>query len=184
MTSPDVWKDRFTFPQLFEGYVKGLGERFTPALRAKLKAAGLDLDKPPPAIPAVDVPKYMDLIVNEVWPGMARDEQLHRLGRAYVEGWPQGLLGAAATRMLRLIGPKRALLRLDRVFSTTNNFNKATTQLVNEQEALITVNDVQEMPTYWVGIFEASLELFDDRGQVTVEAVRPPEATFRVRWGL
>lgn len=182
MATDDVWKDRFAFSSLIEGYMKGLGDKFTPALKAKLKAAGLDVAKMPPAVPALEMPKYMFLIVDEVWPDEPRVEQLRLLGLAAIRGWSHGLLGSAVCGVLRLIGPRRTLTRLDRAFQTTNNFNRATTEFVSDKEALITVNDVQEMPSYWVGIFEAGVEILKLEGTVQVDSQTFPGATIRIKW--
>ena len=71
---------------------------------------------------------------------------------------------------------------IDRAFSTTNNFNRAKTEFLGEHEALVTINDVQGMPSYWVGILEAGMELLGVTGTVVVDSQRPPEATLRVTW--
>jgi uncharacterized protein (TIGR02265 family) len=182
MGNPDVWKDRFAFPSLIEGYIKGLGDRFTDETRRKLKAAGLDVTKMPPAIPALEMVPYMEIIASTAWPDEPRLEQLRLLGLAAIRGWKTGLLGSATSAMLRLIGPQRTLTRLDRAFSTTNNFNRAKTELVGTKEALVTVNEVQDMPSYWQGIFEAGLEILGLEGTVVVVNQAPPEATFRLTW--
>jgi uncharacterized protein (TIGR02265 family) len=182
MASEEIWKDRFAFSSLLESYEKGLGKRLTPTLREKLKVAGLDLEKLPPAIPAQEMPKYMDIIVAEVWPDTPREQALRELGLCVIRGWQQGLLGAAAAQMLRLIGVQRTLTRLDRAISTTNNFNKTSTVFVNSNEALITVNEVQNMPSYWRGILEAGLEILAVEGEIALESFHPPQATFRAKW--
>ncbi len=174
--------ERLVFPSLLDGYVKGLGPKFTAETRAKLKAAGLDMDRLPPAINASAMIPLMHLIANGAFPMEPRDEQLRLLGLSAIRGWQSGLLGSAAAAMIRVIGPVRALTRLDRAFSTTNNFSKAKTQLLGPKEALVTINDVQEMPSYWVGIFQAALELLGLEGTVVVDHQMPPEATFRITW--
>lgn len=182
MASDDVWKDRFAFPSLIEGYIKGLGERFSDETRRKLKAAGLDVAKMPPAIPARQMIPYMEIVASTAWPEQPRTEQLRLLGLCAIRGWQSGLLGSAASAMIRLIGPQRALTRLDRAFSTTNNYSRARTEFLGPKEALITVNDVQEMPTYWQGIFQAGVELLHLEGTVVIDHQMSPEATFRVTW--
>lgn len=177
-----VWKDRFVFPSLIEGYIKGMGPRFTEKARARLKAAGLDVNKMPPAIPALDMEKYTRIFGEEGWPDEPPLEQLRLLGFNAIRGWQTGMLGKAATAMLRLIGIERSITRLDRAFSTTNNFSKATSVLVNKNEALITVNEVQDIPSYWIGIFEAALELLGREGTVQLESQTGPVGVFRVKW--
>jgi|GEM_PF-2828070 uncharacterized protein (TIGR02265 family) len=182
MSSEDPWNNRFVYPSLFDGFRKGLGERFTAQTCEKLKAAGLDVEHLPPAIPARDMAKYKEIITLGAWPELPEHERLRLLGLWMIRGWQRGLLGSAATRLLRLLGPKATLSRLDRVFSTTNNFSHARTEFVGEREALIVVNDVEDQPTYWVGIFEAGLEILGLDGAVSVVLHRPGEATFRVSW--
>jgi uncharacterized protein (TIGR02265 family) len=182
MGNPEVWKDRFVFPSLIEGYIKGVGDRFTDETRRKLKAAGLDVTKMPPAIPALEMVPYMEIVASTAWPDEPRIEQLRLLGLAAIRGWKTGLLGSATAAMIRLIGPQRALTRLDRAFSTTNNFNRAKTELIGAKEALVTVNDVQNMPSYWQGIFEAGVEILGLEGTVVLDHQTPPEATFRITW--
>ncbi|MGV3619739.1 MAG: DUF2378 family protein [Archangium sp.] len=177
-----VWKDRFVFPSLIEGYIKGLGPKFTERTKARLKAGGLDVDKLPPAIPAVDMEKYTRIFASEAWPDEPEVEQLRMLGLSAIRGWQTGMLGKAATAMLRLIGIERSITRLDRAFSTTNNFSKARSVLVNKNEALITVNELQDIPSYWIGIFEAALELLGREGTVVLESRNGPEGVFRVTW--
>lgn len=174
--------ERLVFPSLIEGYQKGIGERFDAALKAKLKARGLDVAKLPPAVPANDMLGHMRVIGAHVWPDQPEVEQLRLLGLSAIRGWSTGLLGSAASAMIRLVGPRRTLGRLDRAFSTTNNFNRAKTEFVGEHEALVTINDVQGMPSYWVGILEAGMELLGVTGTVLVDSQRPPEATLRVTW--
>lgn len=174
--------ERLVFPSLIEGYMKGLGPRFDDALKRKLRANGLDVEKLPPAIPANEMLRHMRTIAAHAWPDEPELEQLRLLGLSAIRGWSTGLLGSAASAMIRLVGPRRALNRLDRAFSTTNNFSKAKTEFVGEREALVTINDVQGMPSYWVGILEAGMEILGVRGTVVVEAERAPEATLRVTW--
>lgn len=178
----EIPRDRFVFPSLIEGYIKGLGPLFSEETRKKLKAAGLDVAKMPPAIPAREMIPYMEIVAATAWPQAEKAEQLRLLGLSAIRGWQTGLLGSAAAAMIRIIGPVRALSRLDRAFSTTNNFSRAKTELVSPKEALVTINDVQGMPTYWQGIFQAALELLALEGTVVVDHQVPPEATFRLTW--
>lgn len=177
-----VWSDRYVFPSLIEGYIKGMGPRFTVKLRTRLKVAGLDVDKLPPAIPGLDMEKYMRIMAEEGWPDEPRVEQLRLLGLSAIRGWQTGLLGKATSAMIRVIGVERAISRLDRAFSTTNNYSKATSELLGNNTALITINDVQEMPSYWLGILEAALEVLGREGTVVLDSQTSPQGTFRVTW--
>jgi uncharacterized protein (TIGR02265 family) len=87
-----------------------------------------------------------------------------------------------ASALLRLVGPQRTLTRLDRAFRTSDNFTHAVTQVLDQHSALISINEVQGFPTYWVGILEGGLEVLGREGTVTLEKVEPPGATLRVKW--
>ncbi|MFZ5444487.1 MAG: DUF2378 family protein [Myxococcota bacterium] len=174
--------ERLIFPTLIEGYMKGLGPRFDEALKKKLKARGLDVTRLPPAIPADEMTGHMRVIAAHAWPDEPEAEQLRMLGLSAIRGWSTGAIGSAASALIRLIGPKRALARLDRAFSTSNNFNRSQTELIGDDEALVTINDVQGMPSYWLGILEAAIEIVGRTGTVIVERQNPPEATFRLKW--
>jgi len=175
-------QERYSFPSLVEGLLRGLGPRFTLETKKKLNAAGLNVDRLPPAIPSAEMTRHMELMAREAWPDEPRIEALRLLGVHLIRGWQNTLLGSATAKMLQLIGPHRTLKRLDRVFSTTNNFSRATTELVDDKVALVTINDVLGMPSYWQGILEAGLELLGLEGTVTSESQEPPQGTFRLVW--
>ena len=100
-----------------------------------------------------------------------------------LRGWQKGLLGAAATQMLRLIGPRRTLLQLDRAFATTDNSSKSTTEFVRETRALVRVHDPNAFPNSWVGIMQAGVEMLGVDGTVTLEpSSTPHEVVMRVKW--
>lgn len=179
---PERWKNYFVFPAIYDGYERGLGKLWTEDVRRALMNAGLNLDKMPPAIPLADNIRYIKVLAKAVWPNEPPLEQERLLGYHGISGWKNGLLGSAVSSMLKLVGPQRTLTRLDRAFATTNNFNKAKTEFVGPREALVTINEVHDMPSYWVGVFEAGIDLLGLKGTVVTESHKPPEATFRIRW--
>ena len=175
-------EERFVFPSSVDGLLKGLGPRVTPELKAHLKARGLDVDNVPPAFPVAEWSPHLRTTAIFAWPDETEDEALRLLGLHFIRGWQNTPLGSAASMMLRVLGPARTLTRLDRAFRTSDNFTRATTELVGTHEALITVNEVQGVPTYWVGILQGGLEVLHRKGEVTLHAYTPPGATLRVRW--
>jgi uncharacterized protein (TIGR02265 family) len=173
---------RVVFGSLYEGFVQGLGPRLTAEVRAQMKAEGLDFDKLPPALPAADSIRYTRRLAILAFPDEPEVEALRLLGLHAIRGWQQTILGSAAAAMLRLIGPHRTLKRLSRAFQTTNNYSQATSEVVSDKEALVIVNDVDTMPSYWQGIFEAGLELLRLEGTVQLERLDGPQGTFRLKW--
>ncbi len=179
MSTPE---GRFIFPSAIEGILKGLGPLVKPELLAHLKAHGLDVERLPPAISAEQWPQRLEDIAVITWPGVSRDEALHRLGLQFVRGWQRTALGSAASALLRLLGPARTLTRLDRAIRTSDTFTRAETTLDGPNAARVRITDVQGCPTYWVGVLEAGLEFLGRTGTVALDRVDPPGATFLVTW--
>lgn len=175
-------EERFVFPSSVEGLLKGLGDKATPALKAQLKARGLDVEKLPPAIPVAEWSPHLITCATFAWPDVSEDEAMRLLGLHFIRGWQNTALGSAVSVMLRVLGPARTLSRLDRAFRTSDNFTRATTEILGPGEALISINEVQGHPTYWIGVLQGGLEVLDRRGTVTMQASNPPGATFRMHW--
>ena len=173
---------RFIFPAAAEGMLKGMGPRATPEFKAHMKKAGLDFDKIPPAIPIETWTPFMRAAAAFAWPQEAEDEAMRLLGLHFIRGWKNTAIGSATSMMLRVLGPRRTLTRLDRAFRTSDNFTRAVTELVGSNEALVSINEVQGSPTYWIGILQGGLEVLGRDGSVTVHHVKLPGATLRVTW--
>ena len=175
-------QERYVFPSSVDGLLKGLGPLATPALKQHLKNNGLDVEKLPPAIPVAQWSPHLVSMAVFTWPNESRDEAVRLLGLNFIRGWKQTLMGSAVASLLRVVGPARTLTRLDRAFRTSDNFTRAETQLLDANTARIVINEVQGVPTYWVGILQGGLELLGREGEVTLEKYDNPGATLRVTW--
>lgn len=173
---------RYIFPSSVDGMLKGLGPLATPELKAHLKQHGLDVDNVPPAIPVELWSPHLERTARFAWPNETRDEALRLLGLHFIRGWKNTAMGAAVSGLLRLIGPARTLSRLDRAFRTSDNFTHSKTELLGSNEALISINEVQGFPTYWVGIIQGGLEVLGREGTVTIDKAELPGITMRVIW--
>jgi len=175
-------EERFVFPSSVEGMLKGLGEKATPELKAHLKLHGLDVERLPPAFPVAQWTPHLRNCATFAWPDVSEAEAMRLLGLHFIRGWQHTALGSAVSMMLRVLGPKRTLTRLDRAFRTSDNFTRAHTELLGANEALVSINEVQGSPTYWIGILQGGLEVLNLKGTVTLHAEAPPGATFRMLW--
>lgn len=173
---------RLAFSTSIEGLLRGLGPKVTEGTRRKLLALGLDVHRMPPAIPAELMPRIFSVIAEDIWPHAPVDERLRLLGLHFVQGWQRTLLGKAGATFLRIIGPHRTLSRLDRAFRTSDNYTCSSAAFVGPKEALLTISDVDGLPTYWVGVLEGGLELLRLKGIVTLEAHPRPDALYRITW--
>ncbi len=173
---------RYVFPSSVDGLLKGLGPLATAELKAHLKEHGLDVTRLPPAIPVAEWSPHLKRAALYAWPTEPEDEALRLLGLHFIRGWKSTAMGAAASALLKLVGPARTLSRLDRAFRTSDNFTHAVTTILGANEALVSINEVQGYPTYWIGILQGGLEVLGCEGTVTVDKVEAPGATLRVTW--
>jgi uncharacterized protein (TIGR02265 family) len=177
-----VPSERVVFNSTIEGLVRALGADLTPALSAKLKAAGLDLSKPlPPGWEPARVHGWLELVATEVSPDLSRDEALRRLGRRFIEGWRSTLLGGAAAGVMKVLGSRRALQRVGRAFRTGDNFTDSVVDFVGPTEAVITVTG-QPFPAYVQGILEAGAAMVGVEGVVVIEDVKGEVVKLRMTW--
>ncbi len=173
---------RYVFATSVECLLRGLGTRATPELRARLRERGLDIARLPAAISVEEWTPQLIFISEQVFPGVPRGEALYSLGRHFMLGWKQSLMGSAISSLLRVVGPVRSLPRLERAFRTSNNFVKARTELLDAHSARIHLNDVYTLPEYWAGVIHGGLTIIGREGEVTVEKFEHPGCTLFVRW--
>jgi uncharacterized protein (TIGR02265 family) len=152
-------EQRQVYVQVVEGLLQhGLKGRISPRLRERLRQAGVDLDRP--LLPLYPVPLWarcMQIIVEEVYPGMTKVEAFGHLARAHVEGYGATLLGRAVMGVMRVLGPKRMVLRLPEVLRATDNYTEATLKELGPARYEIRFNSSLEAPGYVEGLLEALL---------------------------
>jgi uncharacterized protein (TIGR02265 family) len=115
---------------VFKHTVEGL---FFQALKGKVSArikqrvrdeAKIDLDKIEPAVPLTRWNRSFEICAEELFPGERAEVALERMGRMMTHGYFETFLGRAVAGVLKVIGPARALKRLDRSFRSGNNYSE------------------------------------------------------------
>ncbi|MBL9039778.1 MAG: DUF2378 family protein [Archangium sp.] len=174
----------YVFPTAVEGLIRAVGDDLTPALKAQLRALELDLDRPfPPAWRGALFPQWVEACATAVFPAASRDEALRQLGRRFVSSWQATLLGSATAVLMRTIGPKRALTRIERAFRTGDNFTRVEVEHLDDGATRLRFSDAQGMPTYYVGILEGgSVMVGANNSRVELEASEPPSAVLMMRY--
>jgi uncharacterized protein (TIGR02265 family) len=87
---------------------------------AKLKVAGLDLNRPVmPGYPADDFQRWVRLAAAHIDPHLPLEEAVKLLGRRSVPGLEDTLIGRALSSGLKLIGLRRVMERVQRIFRNT-----------------------------------------------------------------
>ena len=180
MTEQDV-----VFGNTVDGlFHKRLGARITPALRQQLKAEGLDLDAPlQSAYPRVRYFHFVQLAADALFPGTSRDAALEELGRQFMHGYAETLVGRAALAMGRLLGPRRMLARMGHNMRTSNNYLQVRFSEHGPADVELWLSETSGVPSYFRGVLAAGTELCGGHDvQVAVAGGEGRAASFRVRW--
>lgn len=175
--------EKLIFAQTIEGLIRSLGEELTPQVTHGLRQRGLDLSAALlPAYPLSVWIEVLSFVARERHPDLASDEAVAAVGRDFMDGYAQTLVGRAMVPMMRLIGPRRTLARVTRQFRTGNNFSDTRLTEVSATEYQLWVNEVQ-LAGWYVGILSRGLELAGGR-DVKVELLQRDAGagSFRVRW--
>lgn len=173
------------FDHTVEGlFLVALRGRLSPATEASLRRAGLDLSKKlQPAYPFEVWKRCLEIVVTDLHPRLSRAEAWRKLGRAIIEGMSQRVMGRALVRVSRLLGPLRALRRLDHILNTADNYVEARVTERSRTCIEVWINEVMGQPTYYQGILEASLVMTGTEvGQVELISLDGFGATYRVSW--
>ncbi len=173
------------FSRAVEGtFIKGIGPHLSPALKAKLRAEGLDLDRPLlPAYPAKDFHRWLDMAVTDAFPGEPRHDALRKAGRRVIESLLDSMIGRALAAGLKVFGPKNTMRRLERVFRNNNNYMELTVTDTGERAARVQINQVWGLPHFYQGVFEAGMELTGAKNiRVQIQPSPPPGMLMHVEW--
>ena len=154
-------EQRYVYAQVVEGLLAhGLSGRVSPRLKARLREAGVDLDRPLlPTYPVGLWLRCLHLIVEETWPGLPPEQAFPRLAAAHVEGYGRTLIGRAVYGVMRLLGPRRLVLRLPQTLRATDNYTRV--ELVERDATTFEMRMNSELPCpgYSESLFESLLRV-------------------------
>src|SRR5687768_1429156 len=94
------------FPDAVESlWIKGLGNRISPELKAELHAKGLDLGPPLKAgYPAEMITQVTYHAARKLFPELTLEQGCYRMGEVAVDQFAYSLLGRALFPMLKVFG--------------------------------------------------------------------------------
>jgi uncharacterized protein (TIGR02265 family) len=173
------------FSQTVEGLFRALAPLSDEAC-ARFRALGIDPKKPlAPAYPVDQWLKLMKAAAEVRDPHAPLGAALEALGRAFVDGYGETMIGKAMLAALRVMGPKWALTRLRRSLSTGSNFFESTAEQLGPGEVEVWLNRVT-WPEWYFGILGRGLEHAGAKNVrvslVSHDAVSKG-AKLRVQWG-
>ncbi|MCP3098239.1 TIGR02265 family protein [Myxococcus sp. K15C18031901] len=152
---------RFVYAQVVEGLLEhGLNGRVSPRLKARLKEAGVDLGRPLlPTYPVLLWLRCLHIIVEETWPGLPPEQAFPRLAAAHVEGYGRTLIGRAVYGVMRLLGPRRLVLRLPQTLRATDNYTRVELTEKDPTTFEMWMNSALPCPGYSETLFESLLRV-------------------------
>lgn len=158
-------------------------ELLTPATRAHFAALGIDADAPK------DVPpeRWWKLVqyAAELQNAESLDLALLELGRDMVRGYQDGVIGTALFLAMRLMGVKRALIRMADHFRTADSITRVETVDEGERQVsvLMTAEGGLPFPTYTQGVLLEGLDRVGAKDPVVSWSRVGEGVRFRLSWG-
>ena len=164
------------FEHVFEGlFLRGLRSQLSDELKAALKAQGLDLSQRlRPAYPAPVLRGCIRAAAKLLYPEMPHGEGICQIGRAFFRGYVDTFIGRATLAVLRLIGPRRTLERMQRNFRTGNNYIETRFTTLAPQHVELWFNVTGDLALYCQGILEHGAELI---GAKNTRVVQRPDVS-------
>ena len=145
------------FASTVEGLLRALGSKLDERAKAKFAELGLPLTGKLPATCPRDVwtrvSHYAGALLS---PSLPPEAQRVALGHAFIDGYAETLVGRALLATMRVLGPKRALARLERSFMTGNNYSKA--ELREGPDGIFLIIGNAPYPEWYQGMVEKALE--------------------------
>ena len=182
MKTPDT---RLIYSVTVQGlFHLALAGRLSARAREELRAAGLDLDQD--LLPAYAITTWLrclDIVLQDVWPGVPREDAWRQLGRLLIEGLTSTMLGRVMVAAARAMGPRQALSQFNRAFRGSDNYVELRLTERAPSVCELWINDILGRPDYYVGILEKSLEMMAAREpRVTVLRHDAPACVFLLEW--
>ncbi len=154
--------DRLIFSQTVEGlFLRALKGRVTERMFDRLAAeAGMELRKPlKPGYSMTEWSRSIRIAAEELYPELERAEAYELLGAALTQGYFDTLIGAAMATMLRLIGPARAIRRVERSLRSGNNYSVSHLVEHSASHFEIHTNETGELRDNLRGVIRKGMEV-------------------------
>lgn len=171
------------FSQAVEGLLRALGNRLDDGAKDHLRALGLDVRaRLEPAYSLAVWTQVMRYASTLVAPGRPPPEQMFELGRRFIEGYAETIVGRAMLTALKVLGPRRTLERMSRNFRSGNNYTQTKLEALGPTDFTLWFNEVKE-PEFYRGMLSAGVDRSGAK-VVTVKTLNHDAtgATFSVKW--
>ncbi|MDQ3263528.1 MAG: DUF2378 family protein [Myxococcota bacterium] len=169
MTSPGAEPGAIYRQVLDTLFDRVLRQRMTPALKAELARAGLDLDAPlPPQYGTAKWKPAIESIASHLFPGQGAPRAQLQLGRLLVDEYRQTGWGLATVTLARMLGPRQLLLRAHALMSAPGKVEFTRLQELEEDDFELWLKHIAVSASFTEGLLVSGLEASGASG-VTVK---------------
>jgi len=134
------------------------------------------------AYPVAQYTALMARLAAVRFPDASPGERFLLLGRAFIEGYQQTMMGRALLRLMAVLGPRRVLSQATRNFRSACNYSRAEVKELGPCHFEMMVYPVAN-PGWHVGIVTAGLQVAGAKNvRMDLTSHMGEEATFDIRW--
>ena len=166
--------ERVVFGHSVEALLRTLDESTRARLTPELTKLGFGAGKALQTAYSLDTYiALLDLFAQSLFAGMERDAAFVEVGRTFMRGYSNTMMGRALMALMRVAGPRRALERITRNFRTANSFSEVFSERVSESCYRVRCSYVLR-PGFYQGIIGTGLEIAGAQGvTVALESAEP-----------
>lgn len=167
MTSPETTENG-----LFEGlFVRALDAQGP--LEQELRERGFDRRRPRARYTSQVFRDCLEVARRHRYPDLTPAEGLRALGRDFIAGFRQTILGSVMTAALPLLGPRSMLTKVPARLQRLRSDMIVTVEQRSPDDFVLTAQDPQPVGDFFVGALEAGLRLAGAHGATVTSMARP-----------
>lgn len=164
-------------------FIKGLGQRLTPDVKKTIRTEGIDLDRLLPGYPVAQVVRALRRVLPSLYPGVDEVEALRSIGASSMQGYNETFIGRAAVQVLKLVGVRRALQKLQTSMRSGNNYLETRFTQVGPTSAELHFSEMSGIPSFYRGLLEEGGRMVGAKHmRVSDGEARDNGWVFRVDW--
>jgi uncharacterized protein (TIGR02265 family) len=176
LTEPQV------FPQTVEALIRALGDRLDPEGARQLAEAGVNVHERIQPVSQDGWYNVTRAAAKVLCPDAPVEVGLFEVGKRFVRGFEETLLGRGTIALARVLGPKRSLQRMTRNFRNGNNYTETRLVELTSNRFEMWVSNVV-VPEFIRGMIVAGLEVSGARNpRVETASFDPEGTTYRISW--
>lgn len=148
----------------------------------ELRGLGLDVSRPR-EVSLATWEALLKATAKRAYPKLAEDDALEEVGREVMRGFAAGFVGKGLLMVLRMLGPRRALLRMMENFRTADSVTTMKAVELSPTCIELDTRPVTDVPTYVCGLLSEIMVLLAAREPKVEHRIEGKESrVFKVTW--